>query len=169
MGIGVDIKYDLQANTGNRKGMFIVVSYRVSSFLFNHKYRMVRLFSFPLCKFYRIVFKWIMGIEIPEQTKIGKGLVVWHGQGLVINHKAIIGENVILRHCTTIGNKYKGSGCPRIGNNVEIGCNSVLIGDIEIGDNVVIGAGSVVTKSIPSDSIAFGNPIVINRKNSISN
>ena len=47
---------------------------------------------------------------------------------------------------------------PTIGDNVEVGANVVIIGDIEIGNNVVIGAGSVVVKSIPSNCIVAGNP-----------
>lgn len=54
----------------------------------------------------------------------------------------------------------------RIGNNVFIGANSVVLPGVQIGDNVVIGAGSVVCKNIPSDSIAVGNPCrVIKQKN----
>ena len=46
----------------------------------------------------------------------------------------------------------------RIGNNVWIACNTVVIGGVTIGDNAVIGAGSVVTKDIPAGWIAYGNP-----------
>lgn len=45
-----------------------------------------------------------------------------------------------------------------IGNNVWIACNAVVIGGVTIGDDVVIGAGSVVTKDIPSGYLAYGNP-----------
>ncbi|WP_370519400.1 DapH/DapD/GlmU-related protein [Flavobacterium sp. 9AF] len=48
-----------------------------------------------------------------------------------------------------------------MGNNVEIGANAVIIGRITIGDNVIIGAGAIVTKNIPSNSIAYGNPLII--------
>ncbi|MBC7401314.1 MAG: serine acetyltransferase, partial [Mucilaginibacter sp.] len=74
-------------------------------------------------------------------------------------------DNCTLRNSTTIGNKKQADGtfgpAPRIGNNVDIGANVIIIGDIEIGDNVVIGAGSVVTKSIPANSVAVGNPAKI--------
>lgn len=46
----------------------------------------------------------------------------------------------------------------KVGNNVWIGGNVIILPDVTIGDNVVIGAGSVVTKSIPSNTVAFGNP-----------
>lgn len=105
-----------------------------------------------------------MGVDIPPKVIIGSGLQIWHGMGLVINKKVIIGKNCVLRHTTTIGNKVSGGGCPIIGDNVEIGAHSIIIGDIKIGNNVIIGAGSIVTKSLPDNSIAFGNPINIKFK-----
>jgi serine acetyltransferase len=59
-----------------------------------------------------------------------------------------------------LGNKYEGdkSSRPTIGDNVSLGANVVIIGDIVIGDNVIVGAGSVVTKSVPNNSVVVGNP-----------
>jgi len=74
----------------------------------------------------------------------------------------VMGENCTLRNGTTIGHKQLAngsmSGSPRIGNNVDIGANVCIIGDITIGDNVVIGAGSVVVKDVPSNCVVVGNP-----------
>ncbi len=74
----------------------------------------------------------------------------------------------MLRNSVTIGHKKLSDGtlsaCPRIGNNVDIGANVVIIGDIEIGDNVIIGAGSVVVKSIPADCTVVGNPARIRER-----
>lgn len=69
----------------------------------------------------------------------------------------------ICRQCTTIGKKIDGCNdlIPTIGNNVTLGANVVIIGDIHIGNNVIIGAGSVVCKDIPDNSIAAGNPAQI--------
>ncbi len=119
--------------------------------------------------FYCYFVEWVLGIELPRKLKVGKGLTLFHGQALVINQGVIIGENCILRNSTTIGHKKQADGsfgrCPRIGNNVDIGANVVIIGDIEIGDNVIIGAGAVVTKSIPSNCVVVGNPArILERK-----
>jgi serine acetyltransferase len=76
----------------------------------------------------------------------------------VINDRAVIGKNVILRHCTTIGVKKKDGGCPVIGNDVNIGSNVVILGDILIGDGAVVGAGSVVIKDVPPFAVVAGNP-----------
>lgn len=127
-----------------------------------------KVIFFPYLMFYRYLVEWVWGIEIPRKTTIGKGLSLYHGQALVINLRTVIGDNCTLRNSTTIGNKKHADGtfsrCPRIGNGVDIGANVVIIGDIEIGDNVVIGAGTVVTKSIPANSVVVGNPARILQK-----
>ena len=111
---------------------------------------------------YRFWVEWGWGIELPRKLTIGKGLSLYHGQALVVNKSTIIGENCVLRNSTTIGHKKLAdgtiSGCPRIGNNVDIGANVCIIGNVTIGDNVIIGAGSVVINDLPSNCIAVGNP-----------
>jgi len=108
----------------------------------------------------------VICVEIPEFAEIGHGIQVWHGFGLVINPKAKIGNNILLRHATTIGNKYDGSPCPVIGNNVQIGAHTIIIGDVTIGDNVIVGARCVISKSISADSIVYGDPLVIKKRTS---
>lgn len=120
--------------------------------------------GFPYLLFYRILVEWFFCIEIPWNVKIGRNLTLFHGQCLVMNNAVVIGENCILRHCTTIGNKQLNDGSfsrsPVIGNNVDIGSNACIIGDLNIGDNVKIGCGAVVIKSVPNDHIAVGNPAI---------
>lgn len=77
-------------------------------------------------------------------------------------HASSIGTNFSCRNCTTIGKTDKGN--PIIGNNVTVGANCVIIGDITIGDNVVIGAGSVVNKTVPSNCIVAGVPAKVIRR-----
>ena len=82
-----------------------------------------------------------------------------HPVGIVIEKGVQIGCNCRIFQNVTIGRWH--DALPKIGNNVVIFGNSVIIGDVEIGDNVTIGAGSVVTKSIPANKIVAGNPAKI--------
>ena len=92
---------------------------------------------------------------IDINSKLGGGLRLAHPYSTIINAKSI-GKNCYINHLVTIGEK---NGLrPIIGDNVEIHANSSLIGGITIGDNVIIGAGSVVVKNIPSNSVVVGNP-----------
>lgn len=155
------LKDDFWANKLSVKSLFIVMSYRISNYFALNPNKLIRLLGFPVRLFYKLIIEFIMSIEIPDRLKVGKELKVYHGVGIVINANTIIGANVSIRQNTTIGSKYDGGPCPRIGNNVDIGCNVVIIGDITIGDNVIVGAGSIVTKSFPSNLVIAGNPAKI--------
>jgi putative colanic acid biosynthesis acetyltransferase WcaB len=123
--------------------------------------------SLPMRFFYQVVVEWVFGIELPWDTQVGKNLKLQHGQGLVVNHHTMIGNNCVLRNSTTIGNKQLADGSyglpPKIGDNVDIGCNAVIIGAVTIGHNAIIGAGSVVVKDVPPYAVVAGNPAKIIR------
>lgn len=89
----------------------------------------------------------------------GGGIYLAHPYASILNAKSI-GRNFTVRQCTTIGNKKDGRNdlVPVIGDNVTLGANVVIIGDIKIGNNVIIGAGSVVLHDVPDNSIVAGNP-----------
>lgn len=93
------------------------------------------------------------GADIDLDAEIGAGLRMGHPVGVVITGKSRIGENCEIRQNTTIG-LSDSDGFVRIGNDVDIGCSSVILGgDVTIGDRVVIGAMSFVNASIPNDSV----------------
>lgn len=102
--------------------------------------------------------------KIFKSTKIEGGIIAFHPFGTVINAKSI-GENFIFRNGLTIGNKNNdNSGLPILGDNIEVGVNVVILGNVTIGDNSIIGAGTIVTKNIPNNSIVYGNPIRIKKR-----
>ena|SRR5690554_1314163 len=96
--------------------------------------------------------------KIFGSTKIKGGLVCYHPFATVINAKSI-GENFQFRKGLTIGNKNNdNTQVPIIGDDVTIGANAVIIGNIAIGNNVIIGAGAIVVKDVPSNVVVAGNP-----------
>lgn len=125
------------------------------------------------CKKYS--FKWILlrflvnrysykyGFQIPFNTEIGEGFYIGHFGAIVINGRAKIGKNCNIAHNTTIGqaNRGKLKGYPTIGDNVWIGCGSVIVGNINVGSNVLIAPNSFVNVDIPPNSLVLGNPCKI--------
>lgn len=95
-------------------------------------------------------------LDIPRNAKIGYGLYIGHGGPIVVNPTAVIGDNVNLSQFTTIGFNY--GKAATIGNNVYIGPSVCIIKDVIIGSESKIGAGSVVTKNVDSNSVYVGVP-----------
>ena len=100
------------------------------------------------------------GYQIYPKTQIGAGLYLGHWGALVINPLAKIGKNCNIAQGVTIGqqNRGKKAGYPTIGNEVWIGTNAVIVGDIHIGNNVLIAPNSYVNFDVPDNSIVIGNP-----------
>jgi putative colanic acid biosynthesis acetyltransferase WcaB len=148
---------DWQVNTNNPKGRIVMASFRLARVIRYNPILRILLGWFYL-PFYIVIVEWFLGIEMRWSLELGNNTQLWHGQALVINPGTMIGSNCILRHSTTIGNKGADRRCPSIGNNVDIGANSCILGAVTVGDNVIIGAGSIVVKNIPANSVAVGNP-----------
>lgn len=98
-------------------------------------------------------------IEMSIDSKIGKGLYIGHPFAITINPKSIIGENCNIHKGVTIGqeNRGKKKGTPSIGNEVWIGINSTIVGNVRIGEDVLISANSFVNFDVPDHSIVIGN------------
>lgn len=158
-----ELTQDWRANRGNPKGRLLLLAFRGAHAVRVSNNPAARILRLPVGVLYRVLIEWGLGVEIPWRTKIGPGLRVFHGVGLVINDGAVIGSNVTLRHNTTIGHKKPGSPSPVIGNNVDIGAGAIVIGDILIGDGCRIGAGAIVVDNMPAGSVAIGSKASIVR------
>ena len=104
--------------------------------------------------------RFLTGIEIHPGAKIGRRLFIDHGMGIVIGETATIGNDCTIYHGVTLGGtgKDKKKRHPDVGNNVIIGCGAKILGPIKIGDNVKIGANAVVLKNIEKNNTVVGVP-----------
>jgi serine acetyltransferase len=151
------LRRDLAANRRDPKSQLVLVLLRVCQVAMGSPDR-VRPVAYPLIAFYRLFTEFFLGMEVRPKTRIGAGLSIYHGYGLVLNDHCVIGEDVVLRNGVTIGNKREGGGVPVLGNRVEVGAGAIILGDISIGSDCKVGAGSVVLKSFPDGSTLVGNP-----------
>ena len=102
----------------------------------------------------------LTGIEIHPGAKIGKKVFIDHGMGVVIGETAEIGDNCLLYQGVTLGGTGKSHGKrhPTLKRNVVIGAGAKILGSITVGANTRIGAGSVVVRSVASNSTVVGVP-----------
>lgn len=104
--------------------------------------------------------RFLTGIDIHPGARLGEGLFIDHGMGVVIGETAELGRNVTLFQGVTLGGtgKEKGKRHPTIGNNVVIASGAKVLGSFTVGDRVKIGAGSVVLQAVPPNSTVVGIP-----------
>jgi serine O-acetyltransferase len=107
-----------------------------------------------------LVTRAVTGIEIHPAARVGEGLFIDHGNGVVIGETAEIGENVTLYQGVTLGGTGFATGKrhPTVQDNVTIGSGAKLLGPITIGHGAKIGANSVVIHDVPPNSTVVGNP-----------
>lgn len=130
-----------------------VILYRIAHFLYNHKrFFMARALSQTARSF--------TGIEIHPGAKIGKGLFIDHGTGVVIGETTEIGDNVTLYQGVTLGGTGKDTGKrhPTLGSGVVVGAGAKILGPINIGVGSKIGANAVVLKDVLPKATAVGIP-----------
>ena len=106
------------------------------------------------------VGRWLTGIEIHPGARIGQGVFIDHGMGVVIGETAVVGNNCLLYQGVTLGGtgKTNGKRHPTLAENVVVGAGAKVLGGIEVGTNTRIGAGSVVLRDVPPDSTVVGIP-----------
>ena len=130
-----------------------IILYRIAHLL--HK-----LGVFFLPRFISHLARFLTGIEIHPGARIGKGVFIDHGMGVVIGETAVVGDYCLLYQGVTLGGtgKERGKRHPTLGRNVTVGSGAKILGNINIGSNVRVGAVAVVLKDIPSNSTVVGIP-----------
>ena len=99
-------------------------------------------------------------VDIHPATRIGRGVFIDHGTGIVIGETAVIGDDVSMLQGVTLGGTgaERGDRHPKIGKGVLLGAGAKVLGNITIGDYAKIASGSVVLKPVPPGCTAAGVP-----------
>lgn len=99
-------------------------------------------------------------VDIHPAAKIGSGVFVDHGTGIVIGETAVVGDEVSMLHAVTLGGTgaERGDRHPKIGRGVLLGAGAKILGNIQIGDYAKVASGSVVLKPVPSGCTVAGVP-----------
>jgi len=104
--------------------------------------------------------RWLTGIEIHPGARIGHGVFIDHGMGVVIGETAVVGNHCLLYQGVTLGGTGKAHGKrhPTLAEHVVVGAGAKVLGAITVGANTRIGAGSVVLRDVGADSTVVGIP-----------
>lgn len=144
-----------------QQGLWAILVYRINNSIFRADIpKLLKNTLLFIGIFFQKLIEIITGISIPYSAQIGDHFYIGHFGGIIINASAVIGNNCNISQGVTIGISGRGSwrGVPRIGNNVYMGANSVIIGNITVGDNAVIGANSLITESVDPNITVVGVP-----------
>ena len=140
-------------------GVHAILYHRLSNFLYRHK-------RFFLARWVSQHARRRTGIEIHPAAKIGRGVFIDHGMGVVIGETAEVGDNCVIYQGVTLGGtgKDRGKRHPTLGDNVMVGAGAKILGPFRVGDNSKIAANAVVLEEIPPNSTAVGVPARIVRR-----
>jgi serine O-acetyltransferase len=135
------------------KGFHALQAYRVAHFLWTHGRR-------GLAQFVQNLISQTFGVDIHPAARIGRGIFIDHGTGVVVGETAVIENDVSLLQGVTLGGtgKHSGDRHPKVRAGVLISAGAKVLGNIEIGEGAKIGAGSVVLKDVPPHTTAVGVP-----------
>ncbi len=100
------------------------------------------------------------GVEIHPGAHIGRGVFIDHGMGVVIGETSTVGDGCLIYKGVVLGGTTNARGVrhPQIGENVVIGTNATILGNIEVGDGARVGSGSVVVRTVPAGATVVGVP-----------
>lgn len=140
-------------------GLHAVLWHRLSHFLYKHKF-------FFLARLISQIVRGFTGIEIHPGAKIGKGVFIDHGMGVIIGETAEVGDNCTIYQNVTLGGTGKdvGKRHPTIEENVMIGSGAKVLGPFTVGANSKIAANAVVLSEVPPDSTCVGVPARVVRR-----
>ena len=169
--IRADIKAVRERDPAARSSFEILLMYPSVAALFWHRvaHTLFKLKFKFLARLISQLTRFFTGIEIHPGAKIGKGVFIDHGMGVIIGETAEVGDNCTIYQGVTLGGTGKdvGKRHPTIGNNVMIGSGAKVLGPFTVGDNSKIAANAVVLNPVPPNCTCVGVPARIVKKDNI--
>jgi serine O-acetyltransferase len=157
-----DLRAPLRRDPAARGWLDVVLSYPGFHALVAHRFiHALYRTGIPLLPRYLAhIVRFLTGIEIHPGVKIGKGIFIDHGMGVVFGETSEIGDGCTIYQGVTLGGTSLSHGKrhPTLGRNVTVGVNSSVLGAIVLGDNAKVGGGSVVVKDVPANATVVGVP-----------
>jgi serine O-acetyltransferase len=157
-----DVRTVLERDPAARSALEVVFCYPGVHAIWFHRigHRLWRAGWLTTARFVSHVSRALTGIEIHPAAVLGPGLFIDHGMGVVIGETAEVGENVTLLQGVTLGGTSlkREKRHPTLGKNVVVGAGAKVIGAFKIGSGSRIGAGSVVVREVPENSVVVGVP-----------
>ena len=134
-------------------GVHAIWGHRVTHWFWEHGLKLIARWLAQINRFFT-------GIEIHPGARIGEGIFIDHGMGVVIGETAEIGKNVTLFHGVTLGgvSSKKGKRHPTLEDGVVVGAGAQILGAITLGECSRVGANAVVVENVPRDSVVVGVP-----------
>ena len=163
--INKDIEYIMKNDPAARSKIEVFLLYPSVHAMIMHRmahalYKKNMLFTARLIS---QISRFMTGIEIHPGAKMGEGILIDHGMGVVIGETAEVGNRVTIYQGATLGATGKDTGKrhPTVGDDVLIGAGTKILGPLNIGSNSKIGANSVVVKDVPNGATVVGIPAKI--------
>lgn len=157
--------WDTYEHDITRQGLWVMAVYRLGCWRYRIRPRLLRLpFSFSY-RALKVLSQIMTGIELPCEAAVGRRFRIDHFGGIIISGDARFGDDCVIRNGVTIGLRREGQrGSPTLGDRVDIGTGAVILGPIKIGNDVSVGANAVVLTDVPDNCIAVGVPAQIKLK-----
>lgn len=142
-----------------RQGLWVMLVYRFGRWRYRIRNRWLRLPFSALYRVLKVLSQVLTGIDLPCEVELGRRFLIEHFGDIIISGDAVFGDDCVIRNGVTVGLRRRGvRGAPVVGDRVEIGAGAKLLGPIRIGNDVLIGANAVVLTDVPDHCLAVGVP-----------
>lgn len=161
-GIRADLRAAIERDPAARGALDVMLSYPGFHALVAHRFiHALHRAGIPLLpRFLSNLSRFFTGVEIHPGARIGNGVFIDHGAGVVIGETSDVGDGCTLYQGVTLGGTTlsRGKRHPTLGREVVVGVGAVVLGAVTVGDGARVGGGSVVVRDVPAHATVVGIP-----------